>query len=673
MAETSGLVQHMKWAPGSRAVFVYIGPAMTATRLFIILFDTNDVIELAFRRAAAQLLAKARSAGLAVRLQHDNNSTITGVDTWISALRVGAIEVTQAIQNLYHSVTLVALKTTVTRVYLSARSGPPVTVRGQLRVRRPPGVPVTIASLNDVLLDSTQVETIAAQRNDAQRSLNFLLPIGQIAAGALEVELAGVEDVATSVSLDPGPTSPVSVSFVASPPLRLRVLGISYQQGTPPQTHIPTALDFGLVTSWLQRAYPVYQVLSSQAIVAATPPPPFNCGQINAQVAAIRALDVSAGADNRTHYYGLVSDGGFFMRGCAAVPGAPDPTAIGSGPTGPATWGWDFDGSYGDWYTGHELGHTLGRKHPGFCGETHDDPAYPFPAGQLADADNAFVGFDVGDAVFGLPMTALPGTAWHDVMTYCNRQWLSSYTYQGIRTRLVAEDALGAGAGAGGGSGRPDERFPAQAKSKRVTTQLRSLLSVVATVNVTQRSGTIDYVNPVQRGTVTPPDRGSPVAILVKDAGGKVLYEARVAVKPLSDTVEGEDEHGLVDAIVAAGPDARSLELVIGAKVVDRYGASDHPPRVHNVRSVAPANKAPALAWDTDATGDDRHTYSVQVSADNGRTWQTVAVGFTSTSIPIDYAQFGGGKELLVRLIATDGFRRFETTTALAVGETPSR
>ena len=79
--------------------------------------------------------------------------------------------------------------------------------------------------------------------------------------------------------------------------------------------------------------------------------------------------------------------------------------------------GWDFDGTYGDWYTGHELGHTFGRKHPGFCGETHDDPAYPFVAGQLSNADDAYVGFDVGDASFGLTMTALPGTDWHDVMT----------------------------------------------------------------------------------------------------------------------------------------------------------------------------------------------------------------------------------------------------------------
>jgi hypothetical protein len=258
-------------------------------------------------------------------------------------------------------------------------------------------------------------------------------------------------------------------------------------------------------------------------------------------------------------------------------------------------------------------------------------------------------------------------------MTYCNRQWLSSYTYEGIRARLVAEDALGAGAGAGGGSGRPDERFPAPAKEERATAHARGLISVIASVNVAQQRGTIDYVNPVQRGTLTPPDRGSPVAIRVKDAGGKVAYEARVTVKPLSDTAEAQDERGLVDAIIAAGPDARSIELTIGDKVVDHYGASGKPPSVRNVRSIAPANQTPVLAWDTDATGDDRHTYSVQVSSDNGRSWQTVAVGFKTTSIPIDYAQFGAGKQVLVRLIATDGFRRFETTTAVAVDETPPR
>ena len=49
----------------------------------------------------------------------------------------------------------------------------------------------------------------------------------------------------------------------------------------------------------------------------------------------------------------------------------------------------------------------------------------------------------MGDASLGISMRALPGPQWHDVMTYCDRQWMSSYTYDGIRQRLLAEDALG--------------------------------------------------------------------------------------------------------------------------------------------------------------------------------------------------------------------------------------
>jgi hypothetical protein len=140
-----------------------------------------------------------------------------------------------------------------------------------------------------------------------------------------------------TVGSEPRPT----IWFHESPPLRVRVLGLRYKQGTPAVTYTPSNFDFQMLLSWLGRAYPAGQVVSSQAVIDATAPPPFTCGDTNAQLAAIRALDMSAGGDHRTNYYGLVSDGGFFMRGCAAVPSTPDPSAVGSGPTGSGTWGWE--------------------------------------------------------------------------------------------------------------------------------------------------------------------------------------------------------------------------------------------------------------------------------------------------------------------------------------------
>jgi hypothetical protein len=577
-------------------------------------------------------------------------------------------EITQAIQDINNTISLVATKRTVVRVYLSAPSiVSPVSVRGELSLRRSPGgQPVTIPSLNTVVLSSAQVGQLDVKRRDVQLSLNFLLPVNQTTAGPLYISLARLTNANTGLPFDISLNNlndTRTVTFTANAPLRVRILGIRYQQGTPPVTHTPSQFDFDLINSWLRRTYPVAQVISSQAIVDATATPPFNCGDINAQIAAIRALDVSGGTDRRTHYYGLVSDGGFFMRGCAAsIPGQADPSAVSSGPVGPADWGWDFDGSYGDWYTGHELGHTFGRLHPGSgCGESSDDPTYPFVNGQLANADNAFVGFDVGDPAQNLPMVALPGVDWHDVMTYCNNQWLSSYTYEGIRVRLAAEDNLAPGPSPGPGAGRPDERFPERIAREESAAE-RNLISVVATVNLTKQEGKIKYVNPLPRGEASRTESDSPVMLRAKGADGQVLQEYPVSVKPLSDA-PGPDRLGLVDVVLPVDPDARAVELSIAARTVDTFHASATRPEVRGLTRVATERDTVSITWETEAgTGDD-HTYIVQVSTDDGRNWQTLAVGLATPEVTIDRNQFYRAENVLVRVIATDGFRSSVVTS----------
>src|SRR4029453_3571443 len=294
------------------------------------------------------------------------------------------------------------------------------------------------------------------KRENESKSLNFLLPATVCVDGQTEVRLVLLLQSGPFALLKVPTNARRTVRFRVTPPLRVRILGVRFQTGTPPADTFPSALDYTLIQSWLERAYPVASVEWSQTVVDAPQAWPFDASIINTFVRGIRTTDVTGGVDARTHYYGLVSDGGggFFMRGLASgIPGTADPSTVASGPTGTTTWGWDLDGSYGDWYTGHELGHTFGRFHAMFCGAGGGAP-YPFVNGQLSDADGAFVGFDTGDPDQGLPMRALPGTAWHDVMTYCTFQWLSSFTYTGIRDRLVQEGALPAGAQLPGGRRR---------------------------------------------------------------------------------------------------------------------------------------------------------------------------------------------------------------------------
>jgi hypothetical protein len=451
VAQTTGFVQQLKWDVGNAAVIAEIGDAPASIEVFLIIYRATDSAEMiSAKHGMARLLQHALLRGVKVVVTHpDTGAELSQVeapagDPAQASVQLDAIEVTQAIQDLSQSIPLVAGKPSVIRVYLSNYSAAGRTVAGELSLRKGPSdTPVTVASANTVFLDPAQAGNLAAARGDVTRSLNFVVPETCTADGPLNITMASITATGTGAAVPFGHERRPTVRFITSPPLRVRILGLRYQQGNPPVTFIPRSLDFALLVSWLGRAYPVGQVISSQAIIDATAAVPFSCGDINAQVAAIRALDMSAGADSRTHYYGMVYDGGFFMRGCAAgIPATADPSTVASGPTGSGTYGWDYDGSYGDWYGGHELGHTFGRKHPGFCGETMDDlQNYPFPHGQLSDSDNGFVGFDVGDPVQGLPMTALPGQSWHDVMTYCNYEWLSPYTYRGILDRLIAEGA----------------------------------------------------------------------------------------------------------------------------------------------------------------------------------------------------------------------------------------
>jgi hypothetical protein len=692
---------------------------------------------------------------------HAVNAT-SYVHPWVSTLPLpgevflDGLEVTQVVQDMPHTVPLVANKRTEVRAYLSVNSTSPVTVRGILTLSKPPSTTTTtINSTNTVTINPAQNGQIRPKRENLNLSLNFPVPSSLLAAGQLRATLSIINaGGGPALSCSDCATSPITVQLGNTGPLRVRIIGLRYTTGTPPTTYAPSALDFNLIRSWLGRAYPTAQVNMTQTTVNATNTWPFNCNQANAQISGIRALDVNGGTDHRTHYFGLVADGGGFMRGCAAgIPGSPDPATVASGPTGPSS-GWDTDGSYGDWYTGHELGHTFGRFHPGSgCGESSDDPSYPFTSGQLSNADGAFVGFEAGDAAFSIVVASLPGVQWHDVMTYCNNQWLSSYTYTGIRNRLNAEDALPAGPPAPGASApgsagakgvqliggevalspeavkpaiktppkiltgrqsppdiktdrdifislpepamKPPELPPTalgeppripepfmvaepyiqrglitpatqeRAMPQRVQAQVKrgDFVSIVATVNLTRKTGKIANINRVTRALVPEVTiRDVSAMIRLSDPSGKVIGEYPVRVLEDTDIPKGEDKTGLVDAIIPFSPNTATVELILYGQIIDTLKVSKNPPKVRSIQTPrqverAVKDKVPLVfSWEASDPDNDRLTYSVQISPDNGKTWETIAVGLTEPSVTIDPEQVKDLKTIMIKVIASDGF-----------------
>lgn len=372
-------------------------------------------------------------------------------------IRVEGIEICQVVQDLANSVSLIANKDTVVRVYLDTSSvSSPVTVRGELVWSNSRNGPMSyLASSRTVVIDPGDPKQIIDQRASLEASLNFVLPPEAVQGDHIYVNLhrlmqAGGDDLAFSGQ------SSVDRPLNSMPPFRVRVMGLRYTDPATGTTHSPNSLHFSYMRSYLQRAFPVAALEWSQIVINADFRPPFSRRTAilaNAQLAAIRNTEINSGTDPRTHYYGLVDDANraHFMRGRATgIPQAPEPDTVASGPCGiPQGLLGDNDASYADWYSAHELGHTCGRFHPGFPPGDQDasDPSFPYPNGQISTEDGRYFGFDFGDHRLNIPMRALPGTmkftsTHHDVMTYADHQWLSAHTYEAIRERLIAEDEL---------------------------------------------------------------------------------------------------------------------------------------------------------------------------------------------------------------------------------------
>jgi hypothetical protein len=254
------------------------------------------------------------------------------------------VEVVQAVQDMSGSVPLIAGKMTWVRVYLDKNNGTrPLTA--SLKAQRG----TTMLSLNPVApitVDAT--ENLTLRRQIFSKSLNFAVPATMIGSGTTIFTLATPTDMSSQhkTIICDNCGNPAQVSFSNMPPLVVRLIGLTYRfsptPGAPQQTATPRPIDFTLLQSWLGRAYPVSQVISSQTTAPVNFKPNFDgtttadCTNADAQLSAIRAVDMAQpGADNRTHYLGLVSNQGGFMRGCSSsTPAAADPTATASGPSG---------------------------------------------------------------------------------------------------------------------------------------------------------------------------------------------------------------------------------------------------------------------------------------------------------------------------------------------------
>jgi hypothetical protein len=594
------------------------------------------------------LLAAAALAALTAGGARSQDTLAVGVaaaapepEVWLG----GWIEVTQGVQNPAQSVGLVGGRATWVRVYLSSDITVPLTVRGRLRVRSAgrldtlPSAGVAALVPGDGLMGRDRID----------RTLNFFLPPDLTGTGSMWLEVVELSDAATGAPVACRDCAGAVKEIVFGPPavLRLKVIGFRYTKGRLLE---PREADYRALHSWLLRAFPLSAVQMDTVTIDALDSTP-TCDEINVQLARIRSLDLEGGQDPRVHYYGMVRDAGrfqrgYFMRGCSlGIPDGPDASVVSSGSAGvpfkdQPLFSWDRDGSYADWNGAHELAHTLGRRHPGWCRRQERD----VPLAERNDGGHIGMPEEDNQGLDPISLELFGRERWHDVMTYCPRQWVSARTYTAILERLLQEDSVSRAAGleepedpAGtfldGTPAGADSVLHVVVKFSDLARNYGKIMGIFA-VAVRGRPAALDRA---VLDTISP---GRRVTIELDDGRGKVRYPAWIMVNrpEVHEDEIGQDSAqqatpegvGFVNAFVPNLPGAGRVRVFRSDGLVASVGRSASAPMLermsHVLLSVDGVVVAHEFEWETsdpDEPGPTNTTY-VQLALDGGSRWDTI-------------------------------------------------
>jgi hypothetical protein len=317
------------------------------------------------------------------------------------------------------------------------------------------------------------------------------------------------------------------------------------------------------------------------------------------------------------------------------------PSYVASGPTGTGTWGWDTDGSYGDWYGAHELGHTYGRGHANYCG-AGGGPAYPYASGRISPSltgNTALYGFDISTRAIYPP-------TWKDLMTYCDWEWMSDFTYEGLMTYFKANLSSTAGL-----------------QVDRLNVDVTERLLVAGTLNATARSASLGTLWTLNAGDVDPATPG-PYDIVLRGVGGAELARYPFTPLPMENgpalpgTEPPEEALFLIHELVPYVAGTTRVEITDAGGLLGSVSAGVGTPSVTVVSPNGGETLAGAeitVSWTASDPDGDPLRYNIQYSADNGATWELLAQDVTGNSVALDAVNVPRATQGRFRVGASDG------------------
>ncbi len=622
-------------------------------------------------------------------------------------IEVGAVEMTQGVQNLKNSMPLVADRRTWARVYPESDNGPLFewpNIDGAMQLKT--GNKTTV-----IYPENGPISTHGSvDRTNLDHTLNFIIPKAHTAEGN------------TTFRVLVWAVSPSSIKNETNPDNNDKSLSLHFWKGENPFLYVaaldpsanpgdePSPTVMSTVQEWMGDGLLDLHPIANPGFLV------FEDAVVPGDEAEVKGIwDLSVRRTEpleRLQWLHLLLGFSDDMR----MAGVFNETLDGGGYSG-----WSIPSTFSFWTmkstraVAHELGHDRGLGHVG-CKDTKPvdgipdeviggglDTSYPFafPNCRFAPLDKrGFYGFTTyrdKPYVYSNDPTS-PNAGWPQ-MSYMSPGWSDPYHYcklelaYGVPCNAKAMGIGGIGSGFGpkadckpkndggiklqlcvGTPAQPEYLVPEDPIN---VLQISGGLDMVHGTGTIKQTAVGDFSQPLsgaKKGKLKYPNlvlksaSTSQYAIALFDANDKVL--ARVPVR-----TEGSGHGNQQNADLEHSGYFETVPMTQGVKKMKLEGpghkelaartASANSPKVAITAPTAGASvgREFTISWSaTDADGDAL-TSHVQWTRDNGATWQAVGTGLTGTSVNVtDKLALPGGK-VRVRVWVSDGFNTASATS----------
>lgn len=607
-------------------------------------------------------------------------ASLVGSSCLGNAVELRALEVNQAVQDWHNAIALVEDKPTAVRAFVQTRPGDPdQTVVGRLYGKRGgadlPGSPLLAINPGSSALAQQE---IASRRATLAASLNFVLPLSW-RSGTVELrfEAAGTPvdcKEPSGTGADPADDCKVTVTFTEQAQPRIAYVSVPYMSGG--STLAPTTSELFEQMFRSRTVFPAAGIDYATDTLATFSSQP-TLESVNSALAFKRLIDTSflclfigTCRSPAFQYYGVITgDGGGLANG---IPGTVSSGFL-SGTGARSSTGYARNRGP------HEQGHVVGRHHAvdnslplngdgnkvGQCGEIASASApghSPFEtvgnrrpvlgtlnAGsndEVWGLDNRFVYDDAANLAVVDPRQTF------ELMSYCGGgpqgRWISQFTYEGV---------MGA--------------FPSASVSQLASASATGDFVIVrGTVDFSTDMATLQPASFLAGATVELP---APGAYRVQLLGGAGTELAGTDFQPIE--MDADVEPGgidppptgliLVPVEKPVAPVAR-IAILHGGVLIGSADASPSPP---TVSITAPADGA--VLGGTDVTfewhmadPDGGAVFAtVLYSADDGSSWNTLAVDQTDEALTMPRSAVAGSSTARIRVIVSDGVNTAQATS----------